>query len=533
LDLSAHWVLEKLLPVYRGLPNIIPRQVIALLLYISVLTPSDALMSGFSPGEGLRVGARWSGTIGVDLIRKGLFIALLAVSLLIVAAGVAVGTLALKPGRLYKPPGAEGYSLSFKPVTPGDVLHFRLHVDVAASGKEVHSKKLENIETRTSEIRDLPLKNPVKFVALPEAALRFQLMEEFNKESPQEELAADQKLLVALGLFPEDENLEQVLTDVYTEQIAGSYDEETKEITIVAGKNTNSATDELTMSHETTHALQDQNFGLDKPPLDNKAYNGDNELAVTSLIEGDATVTMINYGRKYMTMQQLQDVGNQEVESKELDAAPTYIRESLLFPYQQGTTFAQELYASGGEDAVDRALAEPPLSSEQIMHPRKYIEDRDNPVSVPVPDISTSLGEGWKKINEDCMGEFDLDVWFGEYTDEATATEVSGGWGGNTIQYYQGPGNDNVVVLDTVWDTEADSREFFDDYSKLLKSRFGTKLKKVGGSQTVYTYQADGQLFYCGISGNATLALQATNRAALDRALTNFGQFPAAPLPGI
>jgi hypothetical protein len=467
------------------------------------------------------------------LIRKGLFIALLTVSLLIIAAGVAVGTLALKPGRLYEPPGAEGYSLSFKPVTPGDILHFRLKVDVAASGKEVHSKKLETIETRTSQLRDLPLKNPVKFVALPEAALRFQLMEEFNKESPQAELEADQKLLVALGLFPEDENLEQVLTDVYTEQIAGSYDEETKEITIVAGKNTSGATDELTMSHETTHALQDQNFGLDKPPLKNDAYNGDNELAVTSLIEGDATVTMVNYGRTYMTPQQLQEVGNQEVSSEELDKAPVYIRESLLFPYQQGTSFAQELYSSGGEDAVDRALADPPLSSEQILHPQKYIDGSDDPVSVPVPDISTSLGKGWKKINDDCMGEFDLDVWFGEYTDEATAAEVSGGWGGNTVQYYQGPDKENVVVLDSVWDTEADAREFFDNYNKLLQGRFRSKLKKVGGAQSAYTYQADGQLFYCGISGKATMALQATNRAALDKALANFGQFPAAPQPGI
>ncbi len=450
-----------------------------------------------------------------------------------IAAGVAVGTLTLKPGRMYKPPGSTGLSLSFKPFTTGDLLHFKLQVDVASSGKEVHSAKLENIETRTSELRELPLDNPVKFVELPEAALRFQLMEEFNKESPVEELDADQKLLVALGLLPADKSLETVLTNVYTEQIAGSYDTKTKEITIVAGKNTNSATDELTMSHETTHALQDQNFGLDKPPLKNKDYNGDNDLAVTSLIEGDATVTMALYGRKYMTIQQLQEVGNQEVSSHELDTAPVYIRKSVLFPYEAGTTFARELYSSGGENAVDKALADPPLSTEQILHPRKYIGVRDNPVPVLLPDISSSLGKGWKKINDDCMGEFDLDVWFEEYAGAATASEVSEGWGGNKIQYYQGPGKNNVVVIDTAWDTNRDAKEFFANYAKLLEGRFKSKAKKAGSSTNAYTYEAGGQLFYCGINGDATMALQAGDRATLDKALANYPQFPAAPKPGI
>jgi len=467
------------------------------------------------------------------LIRKGLFITLLLVALLIIAAGVTVGTLALGPGRMFKPAGSEGLSLSFKPFTPGELLHFKLQVDVASSGKEVHAAKLDLIEKRTSELRALPLKKPVKFVELPEAALRFQLMEEFGKESPAEELEADQKLLVALGLFPPDESLDTVLTNVYTEQIAGSYDTKTKEITLVAGKNTNSATDELTMSHETTHALQDQNFGLTKPPLENKDYNGDNDLAVTSLVEGDATVTMVLYGRKFMTAQQLQEVGNQEVSSHELDTAPTYIRKSVLFPYEAGMTFARELYSSGGEDAMNKALADPPLSTEQILHPEKYIGARDNPVPVPRDDISSSLGDGWKKINDDCMGEFDLDVWFGEYTDAATATEVSEGWGGNTIQYYQGPGKNYVVVNDTAWDTKRDAKEFSDNYAKLLEGRFKSKAKKVGSSATAYAYQADGQLYYCGINGDATLALQATDRAALDKALADYPRFPPAPQWGI
>lgn len=462
-------------------------------------------------------------------MRKGLFITLLVASALVIAVLVTAGTLALGSGHTLGSTRPAELTLSFKPFTVGDLLHMKTEVDIASSGKEIHSAKLTQIEERTSALRGLPLKKPVKFVELPESALRVQLLDEFNKDTPASQVDADQKLLVALGLFPANENLQTVELNVYTEQIAGSYDSKTKEITIVAGKGTNSAEDELTMSHEITHALQDQNFGLDKSPLDNKDYNGDNDTSVTSLVEGDATVTMVLYGRKYMTTEQLRSLSNQEVSSHELDTAPTYIRKSVLFPYEQGMTFAQALYDSGGEAAIDKALANPPLSTEQILHPDKYMAGNDNPRAVPLADISASLGEGWSKINEDCMGEFDNQVWFEEYTGTETASEVANGWGGNTIQYYQGPGKNYVLVNDTVWDTTKDAGEFFNDYAKLLEGRFKTRAKKVGSTDTAYTYAADGQLFYCGIAGDATLNVQARDRVTLVKALANYPQFPAAP----
>jgi hypothetical protein len=467
------------------------------------------------------------------LFRKGVFIALVTVSLLVVAGVVAFGAVAIERGRMYEPP--DNY-LSFKEFTPGQLLHFDLEVDIATCGKKVESAELDLIEKRTSELRGLPLKKDVPFVELPEEAVRFQLMDEFNKEMPAEEMDADQRLLVALGLFPENKSLEKVMTDVYTEQIAGSYDTELEEITIVAGKDgTGAAMDKLTTSHEVTHALQDQNFDLDKPPLDNEDYNGDNDLAVTSLVEGDAMLSMYLYAQEYVTASELRDMMNEEVDSQQLDNAPLYIQRSILFPYEEGFSFVQELAGgASGLEAVDFALQDPPLSTEQIMHPEKYIETRDNPRSVAVPDISTSLGEGWKKINEDCMGEFDVDVWFEEFFGEKGKPEVGEGWGGNTIQYYQGPADKYVMVNDFAWDTPGDATEFFDAYEKLLKARFEGDLKSAGlRMQNAYLYQADGVLYYCGINGDEVLCLDAPDRDTLNKALANFPGFPEAPLPGI
>jgi hypothetical protein len=340
---------------------------------------------------------------------------------------------------------------------------------------------------------------------------------------------ADQKLLVALGLIPPKENLSETLSNVLTEQIIGAYDTETKDITIVGGKGFGSTMDELTMAHEITHGLQDQNFDLVKPPLDSKKYNGDNDLAVTSLVEGDAMGTMLDYAKKYIDLQKLTEaeLAESDTSSEELDKAPAYVRESLLFPYEEGANFVDQLRKKKGLAGVDAAFRDPPLSTEQIMHPDKYITNRDNPRPVPLPDISGSLGPKWQLINSDTMGEFDVRSWFDQYGGLITARDTAAGWGGNTIQYYQGPGKNNVVVNMFAWDTAKDAGEFFDAYAKLIEKRFGKKAKKVGGDGNWYLYEAKGELFYCGITGDATLCVQAPDRETLDKVLDNYSQFPS------
>jgi len=64
---------------------------------------------------------------------------------------------------------------------------------------------------------------------------------------------------------------------------------------------------------------------------------------------------------------------------------------------------------------------------------------------------------------------------------------------------------------------------------KLLQGRFKGSLKKVGATSTSYVYEADGQFYYCGISGDSTLALQATSRDTLNTALKSWPQMPPVP----
>jgi len=458
-------------------------------------------------------------------MRKGLTI--MSVLIFVILAGLAfvIVWVAVNPTSTGTTTNGGTLDLSFKPFTLNELLHNKTKVDLATSGKRIHSAKFVQIEAQTSKIRGLPLKNQVPLVEASEGLIKYQLIQSSLDQKSIDQTVASEKILKAMGLLKPTDNLSTILTDVLTEQIAGSYDPETKEITIVKGKGLGSATDEITMSHEVTHALQDQNFGLTKPPLENKAYNSDEDTGVQSLVEGDATDTMYEYAKTYMTYQQVLQVQQESttIKSPQLDKAPLYIRRGLLFPYDTGLSFVQGIKSdAGGEPEVDNALRNPPLSTQLIMHPSLFPSGQHQPKPVTLPDITTSLGKGWKQIDNDTLGEFDIQIWFEQFVDKATGDDVGDGWSGNTVQYYQGPGKNYVFPNETVWLVPEDAQLFFNDYVKLLQSRFGSALKKVGSTQTSYLYQAGPVFFYAGINGSTTLALQATSRDMLNKALANY-----------
>jgi hypothetical protein len=321
-----------------------------------------------------------------------------------------------------------------------------------------------SIEGQVTQLRGLQSKTPIERDVLDHAQLCAFFQKTFSEENPPELVKATEQLYKALLLMPEDASLTDLELEMLTSQVAGLYDDRTKKMYVVSDTGEIGPLEEITYAHEYTHALQDQTFGLRSLQGD-ATDQGDRALARTALIEGDATLLMTLWAQRNLTPAQLGAVAGASDPASQavLDRLPAILREPLLFPYLSGLQLALGGFTSGGGYAgVDALFANPPDSTEQVLHPEK-LASREAPVKVAIDDaVASKLGAGWKVVMQDTLGELQLGIILGDVAgvDKSTADAAAAGWGGDRVALLEGPNGETAVVLDTVWDTDADATEF-------------------------------------------------------------------------
>jgi hypothetical protein len=334
----------------------------------------------------------------------------------------------------------------------------------------------EDILNQTASIRGLQPKASVPFAFVDAAYLRQDLLKSYNAPDAIRDLEISRKLLVLLGLLSPDADLHGMLVDLYSENVLGYYNHDDKKMYVVSGQTTFGPAEKVTLAHEFTHALQDQYFDLHKVEAGTED-NGDYSLAVEALIEGDATLTMVLYARTYLSPEELFELQNSDT-SGSLDRAPLVVREEVGFPYNEGALFALRLYQSGGYDAVNAVFRDPPKSTEQIIHPGKYLA-HEQPIAVPLPDLAAALGPGWTQLRSDVLGELDVRILLEQFLDPNVAARGAEGWGGDRFALLEDAAGRDAVVVSTVWDNEAEAGEFFNDYADTVTRRFGGRASRV------------------------------------------------------
>jgi hypothetical protein len=329
------------------------------------------------------------------------------------------------------------------------------------------------IEQQVEAIRQLQPKSTVTPVLLNSQGVRDWLTKANAAQTDHQALANESRLLIHLGLLPAGSSLEQMELDLESGQVIGFYDPTSKGLYVLSQSGGVGPTEKFTFSHEYTHALQDQNFGLDKLARDTPDQ-GDRDLARTALPEGDATLEMTMWAQAYLSMGDLLAIAGASIAAPgadQLAKAPAILRDTLEFPYDVGLTFVQGIYSQGGWAAVDKVYANPPASTSQILHPELYTNGVQ-PVAVTVPAVPASLGSGWKQTMADTLGEFQLRIWLeGEAptSDQTTAaTTATANWGGDRVALYEGPNGAWAVVLHTEWRSEAGATAFTDAATQRL-----------------------------------------------------------------
>ena len=74
-------------------------------------------------------------------------------------------------------------------------------------------------------------------------------------EEDADELALEARLYRRLGILGPDDDLAQILTDVFADIVLGFYETDDDKMYIISEKDEFSLNDRLTVAHEVTHAL--------------------------------------------------------------------------------------------------------------------------------------------------------------------------------------------------------------------------------------------------------------------------------------
>ncbi|MFZ3199788.1 MAG: hypothetical protein WA175_01420, partial [Candidatus Acidiferrales bacterium] len=161
----------------------------------------------------------------------------------------------------------------------------------AGSANPEFLRAADEVLAQMSQILDLPIKQPLKKSLRSKQEIRDYILREEKEDKTDAQQYADTKALEAFGLIPKNFPLDSFMLDVLTDQIAGLYDPKAKEFYIADWI----APDEQreVMSHELTHALEDQSFHID-PWIKGARPNDDAELARESVSEGSAMAAMVD-----------------------------------------------------------------------------------------------------------------------------------------------------------------------------------------------------------------------------------------------
>ncbi|HEX2373297.1 MAG TPA: hypothetical protein VHO93_04885 [Actinomycetota bacterium] len=440
---------------------------------------------------------------------------LVATLILLLVVGLAAGGLVFATRREPSPSAGGATAAPATRAPAGQTPSTRAPAATPA-GPEVRE-----VQQAVAELRELRFERRVPVTVESPERLARRLLRVMAEETDEDRLRRQGRALELLGQLPAGTDLPSLLSRIQAESVLGFYlpgRQPPKGSLYVRSSAGLDPYTKFNLSHELTHAVTDQHFDLTRADRLADATAREDELAAYSgLVEGDAVLVMQRYLAERLTPSEqaaaaLTAAGQG---TPRLDAAPAVIRESLIFPYQEGLRFVRILYQQGGWAAVNRAYRDPPTSTEQLLHPERYLRDRDQPQAVAVPDLSGPLGGGWRPATEQSFGEFDARLLLQGELAVATAQSAASGWDGGRLRTFQ-RGRSTALALRTVWDTTDEATEFCNAMRGWATARFGPATR----TSTTLRWSGDNQRTALTCRGPRVAWLSAPDPSTLNRLTT-------------
>jgi hypothetical protein len=314
---------------------------------------------------------------------------------------------------------------------------------------------VSRIEAATVQSRGLDFEHPVPVEALTDAELGAKLREIFDASISPDQLARRSRVWQTMGVIPPGTDIETSLRSYLEGQVVGFYVPETGELVYLGSAPQPSLLEAAALSHELTHALDDQHFGLVRVDRLGTTCQDERLAAALGAVEGSA---------QFFSMRALPELigiaggtGLGDVGGSSPGGVPPFIQQLQQWSYSAGQAFIQARFDAGGIPAVNETLRHLPVSTEQVIHPERY--PNDVPTPLDIPDLAPKVGRGWTDLDVMTVGEEWLQLMLGLRLEGRELAVATPGWDGGIYRAWS-RGGQTVVVLATAWDSPADADEF-------------------------------------------------------------------------
>jgi hypothetical protein len=297
------------------------------------------------------------------------------------------------------------------------------------------------LQERTEQARGLSFGEPVRAQLVSRGKVEPLLEDAIGRAYTPELRRRDEAVKKALGLLPPEADLWEALLEFQSAALVGFYAPLDRQLYVVADS-AGEGVDALLgpeaaqiLVHELAHALQASHSVLVDVTL-GLVDHDDLAFALGALLEGDATWAgyrdeALRYGLPMPSPEAVASKFEALWPGGEHDDVPRLVREGLVLLYPSGYELATRLFEAGGIPALDAALADPPLTSRDALHPDRYLDPaRRRPLLLlqlereriaPSPECTT--------VGANSFGEFGLRIWAEEREAEPSeAIAAAEGW---------------------------------------------------------------------------------------------------------
>jgi hypothetical protein len=418
--------------------------------------------------------------------------------------------------------------------------------------KVLSTRDFGSIRREVETLRGKTFLQTVPVYTVSEKELRAIAVRELDKDFPGQKLANYEELLAWLDMVPPRTSLKTVYGDYFVGQVAGLYDSDAKEMCLpslsvgtnnlprkaaekkveaVAGDD-----EDIVLAHEFTHALEDQYWPMDDPRDLDFTVSTDRGTAHDFVLEGSATRQMIEVipaqwssgspGSYFLLWDMIHSglgelalnyaLGSVWKSSDALAAGvPDALARSETMAYSFGYSFCTRVMRDWSLDGLDYVYNHPPVSSAQVMHPKKYWEWRDFPVQINLPE---TLPGGWKQLSIDSLGEAGMVALLGSQCNSPSDGQFfARGWDGDHVALFEGPAGRRLFVWASSWGSTNAAGRYASVWAKERKTFHDAAVTGKTGNRIEWE-SPEGRFGLIRRDGNHVIVLETNQREALQAA---------------